>query len=190
MLLGILLASLRWLAHLLPDRLPLVVLVLFNGREQGCFLRGESASTGYTTRGQAGAYLILSKLGIMHVLVPVLLHTALCPRRERLCLVSAEPAIVPTPRAHTFAISAQLLPASRICFSRSSSAGVHGVFVRLFFAGGGAGVSSAGAGCAGAVAGWVGAGAGAAAGTGCCCGCCCGGCCACCACWGWCACCC
>lgn len=37
----------------------------------------------------------------------------------------------------TLAISAQLCPASRICLRRSSSAGVHGVFVRLFLAGGG-----------------------------------------------------
>jgi hypothetical protein len=38
--------------------------------------------------------------------------------------------------AITFAISAQLLPASLIVFNLCSSAGVHGVFVRLFFAGG------------------------------------------------------
>jgi hypothetical protein len=42
---------------------------------------------------------------------------------------------------HTFAISLQLLPASLICFSLCSSAGVQGVFVRPFFAGGGPGVS-------------------------------------------------
>lgn len=43
----------------------------------------------------------------------------------------------------TFAISLQLWPASRICFSLCSSAGVHGVFVRLFFAfGSGTGVSA------------------------------------------------
>ena len=36
----------------------------------------------------------------------------------------------------TFAISAQLLPASRIVFSLCSSAAVQGVFVRLFLAGG------------------------------------------------------
>jgi hypothetical protein len=40
---------------------------------------------------------------------------------------------------NVLAISAQLLPASRICFRRCSSAGVHGVFVRPFFAGGAAG---------------------------------------------------
>jgi len=37
---------------------------------------------------------------------------------------------------HTFAISAQLLPASLMVFSLCSSAAVHGVLVRLFFAGG------------------------------------------------------
>ncbi len=50
----------------------------------------------------------------------------------------------------TLAISAQLLPVSRICFSRSSSAGVQGVFVLLFLAGGGAGSSAAGCAAAGA----------------------------------------
>ena len=40
---------------------------------------------------------------------------------------------------HTFAISAQLLPASLMVFSLCSSAAVQGVFVRLFFAGGCAG---------------------------------------------------
>lgn len=38
---------------------------------------------------------------------------------------------------HTFAISAQLLPVSRICRSLCSSAAVHGVFVRLFLGAGG-----------------------------------------------------
>ena len=37
-------------------------------------------------------------------------------------------------RVRTFAISLQLFPASLICFSLNSSAGVHGVFVRLFLA--------------------------------------------------------
>jgi hypothetical protein len=70
----------------------------------------------------------------------------------------------------TLAISAQLLPASRICFNRSSSAGVHGVFVLLFFEGGWPGVelgSSLIVGVGGAttgggmcVADWGGAGAG------------------------------
>jgi hypothetical protein len=36
----------------------------------------------------------------------------------------------------TFAISLQLFPSSRIFFNRSSSAGVHGVFVLPFFGGG------------------------------------------------------
>ncbi len=38
--------------------------------------------------------------------------------------------------SRTFAISAQLLPASLIFLSLCSSAAVHGVFVRLFFTGG------------------------------------------------------
>jgi len=42
----------------------------------------------------------------------------------------------PTQESLTFAISAQLFPASLIFFNLCSSAGVHGVFVRLFFAGG------------------------------------------------------
>lgn len=37
-------------------------------------------------------------------------------------------------RVSTFAISLQLFPASRIVLSLCSSAGVHGVLVRLFFA--------------------------------------------------------
>lgn len=37
----------------------------------------------------------------------------------------------------TFAISLQLFPASLIVLSLCSSAGVHGVFVRLFFLGSG-----------------------------------------------------
>lgn len=56
------------------------------------------------------------------------------------------------------AISAQLEPESLICFRRSSSAGVHGVFVRLFLAGGGC---AAGWELSTGVAGWVGAAIGA-----------------------------
>jgi hypothetical protein len=43
---------------------------------------------------------------------------------------------MPSTEHRTFAISAQLFPASRICLRRSSSWGVQGVFVRLFLAGG------------------------------------------------------
>jgi hypothetical protein len=39
--------------------------------------------------------------------------------------------------SHTFAISAQLLPASLMVLSLCSSAAVHGVLVRLFLGGGG-----------------------------------------------------
>lgn len=48
------------------------------------------------------------------------------------------------------AISAQLLPWSLICLSLSSSAGVHGVLVRLFFTGGvGTGAAAAASSTAG-----------------------------------------
>ena len=50
---------------------------------------------------------------------------------------------------HTFAISLQLLPASLICLSLSSSAGVQGVFVRLFFIFGSSVEASTWAGCTG-----------------------------------------
>lgn len=59
----------------------------------------------------------------------------------------------------TLAISAQLFPWSRICLSLSSSAGVHGVLVRLFFTGGvgtgAAAASSTAGGAAGAPTGGV-----------------------------------
>jgi hypothetical protein len=42
----------------------------------------------------------------------------------------------------TFAISAQLFPASLMFFNLCSSAGVHGVFVRLFFGGGSMGADA------------------------------------------------
>jgi hypothetical protein len=45
----------------------------------------------------------------------------------------------------TLAISLQVLLSSRMALSRFSSAGVHGVFVRCFFAGGRSGVASASA---------------------------------------------
>lgn len=57
----------------------------------------------------------------------------------------------------TLAISAQVLPASRIALSLCSSSAVHGVFVRPFFfpGGGGAGVASGAA----AIGVWAAAGA-------------------------------
>jgi hypothetical protein len=56
--------------------------------------------------------------------------------------------ILQTSSQRTFAISLQLFPASLMCFSRNSSAGVQGVFVRPFFAGGGPLPSAwVGAGC-------------------------------------------
>ena len=73
-------------------------------------------------------------------LVPVLLDTAFSTGRESL-KVEWLGSSTNTPqhmdiRRQTLAISAQLFPASLICFSRSSSAGVQGVLVLLFLAGG------------------------------------------------------
>lgn len=101
--------------------------------------------------------LVFGKLGVVHILdgywqqgtgrkayqtntylVPMLLDAALSSCREGLLSLK----LVRIPRKFasselTLAISAQLLPASLICLSRNSSAGVQGVFVRLFLAGGG-----------------------------------------------------
>lgn len=103
----------------------------------GELLRCEKMRRG---RAHGVTYLVLSKLGVMHVLVPVLLDTTLRPGWE--CLYrpvstnideSADSAVgISYP---TLAISAQLWPASLICFRRSSSAGVQGVLVRLFLTG-------------------------------------------------------
>jgi hypothetical protein len=90
-------------------------------------------------------------------LVPVLLHAALCSLGKCLTLIGQHIRTSCTLRAsepvrpcfHTFAISLQLFPASLICLSLCSSAGVHGVLVLLFLglgsssAGGGAGLASA-----------------------------------------------
>jgi hypothetical protein len=63
-------------------------------------------------------------------------------------------------RRLTLAISAQLLPASRICLRRCSSPGVQGVFVRLFLAGGGAiGAAAASSTFVAGAAAWAGAAA-------------------------------
>jgi len=103
-----------------------------------------------------GGYLVLSKLSIMHVLNPI---SFLNPPVDLLvehtlyqCFLTDPSVLVGKVYTSflayesypgytvglTLAISAQLLPASRICFSRNSSCGVQGVLVRLFLAGGGA----------------------------------------------------
>jgi len=74
----------------------------------------------------------------------MLFHTSFGSARERLrtnlqfvvCTLSCTCLSMYTWMCHTFAISAQLLPASLIFFSLCSSAAVHGVLVRLFFTGG------------------------------------------------------
>ena len=121
--------------------------------------------------GVVDSYLVFGKLCVVHVLfryqqlswwhpvgvegelgcptnlVPVLLHAALGTGGKRLCGASvARGAKIRDRKSQTLAISAQLLPESRICLSLSSSAGVQGVFVRFFFAGGGRAPSSDGVG--------------------------------------------
>lgn len=109
-----------------------------------------------------GTYLVFREFRIVHILwrnyslkmfqpalswaiylIPMLLHAAFrsageCLRVQRQSWREAHTHT--NHRAHklTFAISAQLFPASRMVFNLCSSAGVHGVFVRLFLAGGGA----------------------------------------------------
>ena len=70
-------------------------------------------------------------------LIPVLLDTPFCPLWEGLCCLSVQVQELRILLAchfisPTFAISLHEFPASLICFSLSSSAGVQGVFVRLF----------------------------------------------------------
>lgn len=72
MFFGILFACLGRLADLLANNLPLVILVLLD-------------------RVQQRLALVLSKLGIVHVLVPVLLDRSLCPGGE--CLGDLSPAV-------------------------------------------------------------------------------------------------
>lgn len=69
--------------------------------------------------------------------IPMFLYTALCAIRE--CLIHDFSHFhLQGSNSRTFAISLQLLPASRMVFSLCSSAGVHGVFVLLFLGGGAA----------------------------------------------------
>lgn len=94
MLLRILLASLGRLADLGADGLPLVVLVLLDGVHEGgallfvlisiCYLPNHVTSIGVKKVG--ANYLILSKLGVMHVLVPMLLDGAFGTGRKSLFL--------------------------------------------------------------------------------------------------------
>merc|ERR1719282_1537748 len=60
-----LLACLGGLANLLADHLPLVVLVVFDCLEQ---------------RSTEAADLIFSKVGVVHILVPMFLHAPFCSR--------------------------------------------------------------------------------------------------------------
>ena len=191
MLFSILFACLGWLANLLTNRLPLVVLVLLDGIQQCLAL--------WTDSGSASWISTVSKLEVpgygIWCTVPHLQQTQhnACPGGVLAWsrYVKLEPSLLtlyqcfftlpsvrvgnvylyvsflchqwPTGYSPTLAISAQLFPASRIAFSRCSSAGVHGVLVRLFLAGGGTGAefaSSVAAVGAGAATGCGTAGAG------------------------------
>ena len=73
--------------------------------------------------------------GASSYFVPMFLHTALCAVGERL-FHNNKPLSVHGDELLTFAISLQLFPASRMVFNLCSSAGVQGVLVLLFLAGG------------------------------------------------------
>jgi hypothetical protein len=148
-------SDLGWLANFQADSLPLIRIVLFDRIKESLTL-SEHQKLGILCSRQT--HLVFRKLCIVHVLglisycqyicqnktsylIPVLLDTTLCSLGERLPLHSVSHSCA-TPTSNitrvylTFAISAQLFPASRIVLSLCSSAGVQGVFVRLFFAGG------------------------------------------------------
>ena len=112
-------------------------------------------------RAQKSSALVLCKIRIMHVLalvsnpqkifgeasrikylIPMLLHAPLCSVRKGLiCSFSTSRSLIYYAFG-TFAISPQVLPASRMVFNRCSSAGVHGVFVLALFGGAGPWASS------------------------------------------------
>ena len=96
------------------------------------------------SEGQESTNLVFSKLSIVHILLIVSaslsLGFSMCtgPHTLYQCFFT-----LPSVRVgKDFAISAQLFPASRIFLSLSSSAGVHGVFVRLFLGGGSMGAAA------------------------------------------------
>ena len=105
------------------------------------------------------AYIILRKVGVMHVLycsqpagmspsryhIPYTNASSHCLLSgwERSCHTSATARRLKERfQSRTFAISPQVFPASLITFSLCSSAGLHGVFVLLFFCTGTGAISS------------------------------------------------
>lgn len=76
MLLRILLTRFCRFSDLLADDLPFALVVLFD-------------------RGKKGGALVFREFGIVHVLVPVLLDTTLCPLREGLCDLAPRVPLVP-----------------------------------------------------------------------------------------------
>jgi hypothetical protein len=135
-------SNLRRLSNLGTNHLPLVRLVFFDSIKKSLALWVVSAIGGGDIKRPRVAYLVFSKLGVVHILLVVseFLGPLHVPGHHTLyqCFFT-----LPSVRVgNDFAISAQLFPASRIFFSLNSSAGVHGVFVRLFLGGGSMGAAA------------------------------------------------
>ena len=105
---------------------------------------GQSLGGEKISKCQKSTHLVFGKLSVMHILLVVstflFLDLSTCAAQYTLyqCFFT-----LPSVRVgNDFAISAQLFPASRMFLSLSSSAGVHGVFVRLFLGGGSMGAAA------------------------------------------------
>ena len=138
-------ANLGRLSDFGADDFPFACFVLFDRGQQSCALSSGSAWM-RPPASFSEPYLVFCEVGIMHVLiqfefewctwtptaylVPVFFHAPFCSVGE--CLASSVQQDTRPNQILTFAISLQLLPASRIVFSRCSSAGVQGVLVLLF----------------------------------------------------------
>lgn len=140
------------LSDLLPYHFPFACLVLFDRRQKGRALCsriskrhricGTLLGKPHPLQSRHNAYpmLVISLCALFFIqgrshLVPMLFHTSFGSIWKSLLihvrLVTVHFAVCSN--SSTFAISPQLLCESLIVFSRCSSAGVHGVFVLLFF---------------------------------------------------------
>lgn len=90
MFFGKLFARLGWLADFLPNSLPFVVLIFLDGIEKVLFLslNGSVNSRQPCHHREGITYLVFSEFSVVHVLVPMLLHTAFCACGEFLLIVS------------------------------------------------------------------------------------------------------
>jgi hypothetical protein len=144
-------------ANLLSDDFPLVGVVLFDGGKQRSALLTHQHALTKVSQALI-THFVFSELGVVHILyvsvrnravkqhrlnaylIPMLLYASFSSLWERLprdkSINSTSTHLKKMPwqmgTMPTFAISLQLFPVSLICFSLSSSAGVQGVFVRLF----------------------------------------------------------